>query len=380
MPQVFNDNQGNRVIVRHKGPAGKGIPSDGVPGRILQHVGPGPYDTTWAVPPSGTGAVVGPTLSVDGTFPLFDGITGKLIKGSAFTPTSFASVASVALKQDKIVGKSLSEEDFTTEEKIKLSNLSSATFRGVFADSSSITSSVTDPAPGDYCVVEVSAETSVVYFWDSTNLVWTPQTQEPVAMTGQEIATALFDADDSAIWDIDSCRIYTQTEKAQLASHEAIITSLGLGSVVLAYGALSYFSIVGDPTSVVAISDGLTNMVKLDPPTALGGVVSGFDNGGASNGRLRYTGATTKNFAVTARVSFSASNTDTLVFGIVKNATVDQPSRVLVNPTVTGKIMTVTLTSFISLATNDYLELFVGNLDAANSPTIHVLSLESCTI
>jgi hypothetical protein len=42
--------------------------------------------------------------------------------------------------------------------------------------------------------------------------------------------------------------------------------------------------------------------------------------------------------------------------------------------------VTVTLTSFVSLATNDYLELFVGNLDATNSPTIHVLAIEACTI
>jgi hypothetical protein len=382
MPQVFNDNTGNRVIVRHKGPAGKGIPVGGTTGQILVKDSATDYDTHWANPPDGTDAVVGPASATDGNIALFDGTTGKLIKNSTVSPASFASAASLSGKVNVVSGKGLSEEDFTTAEKTKLGNLSQATFRGTFANYSAITSFSFDPVPisGDYCVVEATGVTNVIYFWDDTNNVWTPQTQEPVAMTGEEIALALFDSDDSGAWDIDECRIYTQTEKAQVAAHEAIINSLGLGSVVLAYGALSYFSITGDGASVVSTSDGLTNMVKLDPPTALGGVVSGFDNGGASNGRLRYTGTTTKNFAVTARVSLSAANADTLVFGLAKNATIDQPSRVLVTPAATGEIVTVTLTSFVSLATNDYLELFVGNLDATNSPTIHVLAIEACTI
>lgn len=382
MPQVFNDNTGNRVIVRHKGPAGKGIPSGGTVGQILVKDSSTDYDTHWANPPDGTDAVVGPASATDGNIVLFDGATGKLIKNSAFSPSSFALAADLADKVDVVSGKGLSEEDFTTAEKTKLTNLSTATFRGTFASYAAITGFSFNPVPisGDYCTVEATGVTSVNYFWDDTNNVWTPQTQEPVNMTGAEIALALFDADDSGTWDIDECRIYTQTEKAQVASHETIINSLGLGSVVLAYGALSYFSVVGDAASVASVSDGLTNMVKLDPPTALGGVVSGFDNGGASNGRLRYTGATTKNFAVTARISLSAANADNLVFGLAKNATIDQPSRVLVTPTATGEIVTITLTSFVSLATNDYLELFVGNLDATNSPTIHVLAIEACTI
>lgn len=382
MPQVFTDNTGNRVIVRHKGPAGKGIPVGGTTGQILVKDSATDYDTHWANAPDGTDAVVGPASAVANNIALFDGTTGKLLKDSTRAVTYFATAAALADKVDVVSGKGLSEEDFTTAEKTKLSNLTDATFRGVFANLAAINAATFDPVPtsGDYCVVEVSGETNVIYFWDETNTEWTPQTQEPVNMTGAEIATALFDADDSGTWDIDECRIYTQTEKAQLASHEAIITSLGLGSVVLAYGALSYFSTTGDAASVVAISDGLTNMVKLDPPTALGGVVSGFDNGGASNGKLRYTGTTTKNFAVTARISLSAANADTLVFGLAKNATIDQPSRVLVTPTATGEIVTITLTTFISLAANDYLELFVGNLDATNSPTIHVLAIEACTI
>lgn len=38
---------------------------------------------------AGSGDVVGPAVAVDGNIPLYDGTTGKLIKGSAFSPTAF---------------------------------------------------------------------------------------------------------------------------------------------------------------------------------------------------------------------------------------------------------------------------------------------------
>lgn len=41
-----------------------------------------------------TGDVVGPASATDGAFPLYDGTTGKLIKGSAYTPASFQPVDS----------------------------------------------------------------------------------------------------------------------------------------------------------------------------------------------------------------------------------------------------------------------------------------------
>jgi hypothetical protein len=227
-------------------------------------------------------------------------------------------------------------------------------------------------------VVEAIGVPSLAYNWDAINTVWQPQTPDAVAMTGQEIADVLFDADDSVIWNIDECRIYTQAEKAQLAAHEALVSSLGLGSAVKAYGGISYFDTTGVITTITTISNGLTNMVKVDVPTAVGGVVAGFDNGGASNGRLRYTGAVTKNFSITARVSVSAFAAETFVFGLAKNATIDQPSRMLAIPL--SGITAVTLTAIVSLSVNDYLEVFVGNTTGTTDPQIYVLAIEALDI
>lgn len=62
----------------------------------LQKIGDG--TTAWnsldyAGGGTGDGDLFGPASSTDGVFPLFDGITGKLLKDSAYSPASFAPVA-----------------------------------------------------------------------------------------------------------------------------------------------------------------------------------------------------------------------------------------------------------------------------------------------
>lgn len=67
-------------------------------------------------PGSGSGDVVGPASATDGAIPLYDGITGKLIKNSVYTPASFApsSSAVTAVSVNSANGVSGSSSGGTT--------------------------------------------------------------------------------------------------------------------------------------------------------------------------------------------------------------------------------------------------------------------------
>lgn len=379
MPESYTDDNGNRILIRHAGPAGRGIPAGGTTGKILVKASGTNYDTAWATPPNGTNAVGGPISSVNGNFALFDGITGKLIKDSGRALTYYASASLVATKEDKVVGKGLSEANFTTVEKTKLGNLAAGGFRGSFDNSAAIGGFTFTPVPrpGDYCYIEKTGDEIIEVLWDSVNGVWTEQVLPPVTMTGDEIAFALFESTDSVSYNQNDCRIFTSGEKATLAAHGALISALtGVTTVLPAYGSLAYFNLTGTAVTIAVVSDGSSNMVKVNVASTVAGLSTLFDNGGSSNGRLRYTGTATRVFHVTAKVAFTGATTDVLVFGLAKNASLDLASRGLKAMDATGTVDSLTLSALVSLATNDYIEVFVGNTTDISGPTVSVLSIE----
>lgn len=377
MPEIYADDNGARVIVRHKGPPGKGFPSGGTTGQILAKTTGTDYDAQWVNPPNGTGAAVGPASSMDGHVVLFDGTTGKLLKSAGQSLSNFASLSLVATKQDKETGKGLSQENFTTTLKNKLDGITYH-YRGTYATTALVESEVADPVAGDYAFVEVYGEPQHVSFWDETNSQWDHKIVQ--SMTGEEIANALFVTEDAAAYDQETCRIFTDAEKTQLAQHEALIQDLNLDDLSRPFGSLSYFNLTGTLIAIDAVSDGLSNMVKIGTTTALGGVISGFDNGGASNGRLRYTGNATRSIKVTAKISFSSLDSEKLVLGIAKNGAVDLASRIVHDSRNSSGIVCSTLSAIISLSLNDYLEVFVGNTTSTSDLTVHVLSIEATTV
>ena len=89
-----------------------------------------------------------------------------------------------------------------------------------------------------------------------------------------------------------------------------------------------------------------------------------------SGNRLTYTGTPTANFLLLYRASFtvSAGTNQTITFRIAKNGTTDT-STAASNLVDSGDTKVVAGFSFISLATNDYLELFVTNETSTNSVT-----------
>lgn len=147
------------------------------------------------------------------------------------------------------------------------------------------------------------------------------------------------------------------------------------GRLLVPMGEISYFSMTGTAVAIAAQSDGSSNMVVCPPVTTLNNDME-FDNGGSNNGRLRYTGETTKTFHVACTITIApvAAN-DTFVFGVAKGGTVIAGSKVLVQAINSAAMRSTAMHVMVSLATNEYLELYVGNTTDADDVTIHSLNL-----
>lgn len=141
-------------------------------------------------------------------------------------------------------------------------------------------------------------------------------------------------------------------------------------------GEISYFDTTGTLTAIAAQSNGSTNMVKVAPTTTLTSDSFEFDNGGADNGRLRYTGTDTKMFHVACTISFApvAAN-DVFVFGVAKDGTVIASSKVLNKVATGGDTQSTAMHVMVSLATNEYLELYVGNTTDTDDLNIKSINL-----
>lgn len=127
-------------------------------------------------------------------------------------------------------------------------------------------------------------------------------------------------------------------------------------------GEIRYFSTTGTRIFITNQSNGSSNMVKCAPATTFEGLGE-FSDGGV-NGRLVYTGKNTKTFHIACTISgdLNSSSNVTFVFGIAKNGTVVNASKVLNRITSTTDTQSTSLHLMITMAENDYLELYVGNI------------------
>lgn len=147
-----------------------------------------------------------------------------------------------------------------------------------------------------------------------------------------------------------------------------------VGRLMLPMAELSYFSMVGSNIVIAAQSNGLTNMVAVNPATTL---ISDMEfTSGGQNGRLQYTGETTKIFHTACTISFAGTGAnDVFVVGMAKNGSVVAPSRILIKLQVASDVRSTALHSMITLSKNDYIEMYVGNTTDADDFTIHSLTM-----
>ncbi|MBX9806886.1 MAG: hypothetical protein K2X95_03705 [Flavobacteriaceae bacterium] len=133
-------------------------------------------------------------------------------------------------------------------------------------------------------------------------------------------------------------------------------------------GEISYFSTTGTRIFISSSTTdyGVTNMMVCRPVTSL--LARGeFDNGG-TNGRLRYIGKNTKIFHIASTISgtLNSGTNATLVFGIAQNGSIKTSSKVLNKFTSTSDAQSTSLHVMLTMAPNDYLELYVGNISTSD--------------
>ena len=141
--------------------------------------------------------------------------------------------------------------------------------------------------------------------------------------------------------------------------------------VSVSMGEVEYFDLTGTTVTIAGQSNGATNMVKV-APTTTGDFHFETDNGGADNGRIRYIGTTTKMFHCAITMSGTPQTTnDIFVLGVSKNGAAAQ-CKVLGSASGT---QFSALHCMLSLAANDYIELFIGNTTAARNFTVKSLNI-----
>ena len=278
IPDLYSDDNGLRVIDRHVGPAGKGFPAGGTNGQILVKTADADYAAGWVNPPDGTNA---PTFSgtapADGDIVVFDGASGLAVKTSGTVFSDMATKAYADTKVTAVTGKGLSEEDFTTVFKAKLTALAPEGYRGTFdaiASGGGATNALADhtftvaPVSGDYCIIAKSSVDIVLALWDSVNTKWSSVIPTSSALDGQDIADLIYNSVAAAAWANSTSEVFTSAQKGQLASLVSLADSLGLStSLTGAYVAVSANYIVVAANKTV---DCTANSFTVTLPTAVG--------------------------------------------------------------------------------------------------------------
>jgi hypothetical protein len=201
--------------------------------------------------------------------------------------------------------------------------------------------------------------------------------------TSQSATISVGQSSDGSQNTSQSVLISTATTNASTADSKAVSDALHLntqdiqpgGRVRLPMGEVAYFNTTGATVTISGTSDGSTNMVAVAPTSTLDNDLE-FDNGGSNNGRLRYIGATTRVFHTAVTISGSpATNNDQFVFGVAKNGVVDSTCKIIQKFGTTTDIQSTALHCMVTLATNDYIELYVGNMSASRNVVIKTLNV-----
>jgi hypothetical protein len=97
--------------------------------------------------------------------------------------------------------------------------------------------------------------------------------------------------------------------------------------------------------------------------------------------RLTYTGTATRKFLVNASLSFHGTNGNDYKFAFYKNgSSILSSSIISTTATGAGSLAHVSCQCFIELATNEFIEMFVANADAANSATVDFMNMTTVAL
>lgn len=124
----------------------------------------------------------------------------------------------LATKVDKVAGKQLSTEDFTSAEKAKLAGLEGSHYRGTFTNLTALQTALPTASAGDYADVDAGTSSPVLrYIWDANDAQWVAQAGAADPITAAQVKTLYeSNADTNA---------FTDSEKTKLAGIAAGATA-----------------------------------------------------------------------------------------------------------------------------------------------------------
>jgi hypothetical protein len=100
-----------------------------------------------------------------------------------------------------------------------------------------------------------------------------------------------------------------------------------------------------------------------------------------TNNRLTYTGTATRKFLVNAALSFHGTTGNDYKFAFHKNgSSILSASIISTTATGAGNLAHVSCQCIVELATNEYIEVFVTNVDATNPATVDFMNMTAVAL
>ena len=138
------------------------------------------------------------------------------------------------------------------------------------------------------------------------------------------------------------------------------------------WGHISYYNATGTAISVTQ-----NTPVEINPTVTLHTSSINFDSSAA--GRLRYTGARTRDFLVTVTVSGvsedAAGTYNDYKLELYKSGSANDPVKAIWTTSIEGNAVEGTFHAIMSLATNQYVSLFTTNSTDNDDLTVKVLAI-----
>jgi len=175
------------------------------------------------------------------------------------------------------------------------------------------------------------------------------------SITNGEVRVAMFTGNGTYVngtfsnaWEVESSGV--RTEKDDVST----------GNMYLTTPVATTFSAINTPTKVLGTTTAV-NLFRVSSP---------------ANNRLTYTGAKTKTFVVTGALSItSATNNNFYTIYIAKNGVVLPQSAQTQKVANGGDQGSMSITCTVSLAPNDYIELWISNNTTTSSATVQTSNI-----
>jgi hypothetical protein len=204
---------------------------------------------------------------------------------ASLTTETTNRIAADLTKVDKITGKGLSTEDYSTAEKGKLASLSEH-FIGRYTSLASLQAAHPTGLDGQYGIVDVDASTSKVYVWDSIPSTWTLSTvPAPVTSVNSQTGAVVLNTDNIGE---GATNLYYTNARAQAALAASLALKADLNSPSLTGVPLAPTATVGNNTTQLATTAfvqaalGSTNLVHITGTETITGFKTFQNNNGVN--------------------------------------------------------------------------------------------------